>query len=311
MTQPALKKTFYSNGKLLITGEYTVLDGAKALALPTKTGQYLDIEPLEGSTIKWTSYDADNSVWYEEELAISDIKDNRQEASQAETNTLIKILHEAWLVNPEVLNSGYTITTRLTFPRQWGLGTSSTLINNIAEWFGINAFDLLTKSFGGSGYDIACAQNDSPILYQLENGEPIVEPVEFNPAFTDNIWFVYLNRKQNSREAIARYREHRRSIAPVLTKIDAITQQVLDTDKLSAFCTAIEEHEAIMSEVLGLPTTKQLVFPDFNGTVKSLGAWGGDFVLAAANENPEAYFKSKGFETIIPYREMILNQKVN
>jgi len=31
--------SFYSNGKLLITGEYLVLDGAKALALPTKYGQ--------------------------------------------------------------------------------------------------------------------------------------------------------------------------------------------------------------------------------------------------------------------------------
>ena len=36
-----MKKTFYSNGKLLITGEYVVLDGAKALALPTKYGQNL------------------------------------------------------------------------------------------------------------------------------------------------------------------------------------------------------------------------------------------------------------------------------
>ena len=27
---------FYSHGKLLITGEYAVLDGAKAIALPTK-----------------------------------------------------------------------------------------------------------------------------------------------------------------------------------------------------------------------------------------------------------------------------------
>jgi hypothetical protein len=30
------EKTFYSNGKLLITGEYLVLDGAKAFALPKK-----------------------------------------------------------------------------------------------------------------------------------------------------------------------------------------------------------------------------------------------------------------------------------
>lgn len=306
MTQAALKKTFYSNGKLLITGEYTVLDGARALALPTIMGQYLDIESNEGETIYWKSFDSDDSVWYEDGFALSDIKQNKQDAIIPETNILIKILHEAWLANPEILsNNGFTITTRLTFPRQWGLGTSSTLINNIAQWFGINAFDLLAKSFGGSGYDIACAQHDTPILYHLEDAKPIVELVDFNPAFADKLYFVYLNRKQNSKQAILAYRENRRSIAPTITKIDALTEKVLHTSGLNAFCITLEEHEAIMSDVLRLPTMKQLVFPDFNGTIKSLGAWGGDFVLAVANENPEAYFKSKGFETIITYNDMI------
>jgi hypothetical protein len=38
-----MQKTFYSNGKLLITGEYLILDGAKGLALPTKMGQNLSV----------------------------------------------------------------------------------------------------------------------------------------------------------------------------------------------------------------------------------------------------------------------------
>ena len=305
MTQAALKKTFYSNGKLLITGEYTVLDGAKALALPTIAGQYLDIEPHEENSIQWKSFDFDGSVWYEDTFTLKDIKENKQDSALPETNTLIKILHEAGLANPETINSGFTATTRLTFPRQWGLGTSSTLINNIAQWFGINAFDLLAKSFGGSGYDIACAQNDTPVVYHLENGKPIVEPVHFNPEFADNLYFVYLNRKQNSRQAIAAYRERRNSIAPVKIIIDELTEKVLNTGGLNAFSDILEEHENIMSEVLGLPTIKLLAFPDFNGAIKSLGAWGGDFVLAVTNKNPEAYFKSKGFETIISYKNMI------
>lgn len=303
-----MKKTFYSNGKLLITGEYTVLDGAKAFALPTIGGQYLDIEPFEGNTIIWKSYTIDGLAWYKEELSIAAIKQNEQHSAQPETNTLIKILHEAWLANPEILKDhGFTVTTRLTFPREWGLGTSSTLINNIAQWFSIDAFSLLAKSFGGSGYDIACAQNNTPIVYQLDNGRPITEAVAFNPKFTDNLYFVYLNRKQNSREAIARYRELKQAIAPVITKIDSVTQKILQAATLNEFCELIDVHESIMSEVLGLPTVKQLVFPDFDGSIKSLGAWGGDFVLAAANENPEDYFKSKGFETVIPYSDMILD----
>ena len=37
---------FYSHGKLLITGEYLVLDGAKALAVPTVFGQDLSVKKM-------------------------------------------------------------------------------------------------------------------------------------------------------------------------------------------------------------------------------------------------------------------------
>jgi hypothetical protein len=55
-----------------------------------------------------------------------------------------------------------------------------------------------------------------------------------------------------------------------------------------------------------LSTVKETLFHDFEGVVKSLGAWGGDFVLAISKENPTDYFKAKGFEVVIPYSEMIL-----
>ena len=40
-------QTFYSNGKLLLTGEYLVIDGAKALAIPTQKGQSLSVKETE------------------------------------------------------------------------------------------------------------------------------------------------------------------------------------------------------------------------------------------------------------------------
>ena len=39
-------KYFYSPGKLLLTGEYVVLDGAKSLAIPTIFGQSLNITSI-------------------------------------------------------------------------------------------------------------------------------------------------------------------------------------------------------------------------------------------------------------------------
>ena len=34
-----------------------------------------------------------------------------------------------------------------------------------------------------------------------------------------------------------------------------------------------------------------MLFNDFKGAIKSLGAWGGDFILATAKQDPTAYFK--------------------
>ena len=50
-------QTFNSNGKLLLTGEYLVLDGAKALAVPTIFGQSLSLELIDEAKIIWSSFD--------------------------------------------------------------------------------------------------------------------------------------------------------------------------------------------------------------------------------------------------------------
>ena len=306
-----MKKTFYSNGKLLITGEYLVLDGAKGFALPTKFGQNLIIEEGNNKQMEWKSYDSDGSIWFEDTILFSDILKPANTELESVKNTLITILKEAFLLNPDFLTNsdGYKITTELTFPKNWGLGTSSTLINNIAQWLQIDAFVLLKNSFGGSGYDIACAQNNTPILYHLEKGNPIVEIVAFSPEFTSNIYFVYLNKKQSSKTAIAAYKKNNKNNLPqVIASNDQTTIEVLEASTIQAFAKAIEKHELYMSLILETPTIKNALFADFDGTIKSLGAWGGDFVMVIANENPTEYFIQKGYNTIIPYNEMILTR---
>jgi mevalonate kinase len=303
-----MKKTFYSNGKLLITGEYLVLDGAKSLALPTKFGQNLTVETGANHEIKWVSYDADESVWFDESISFNAIKTKNIFENDSIKNTLISILHEAYLLNSKQLDSseGFVVATQLTFPKIWGLGTSSTLINNIAQWFEVDAFVLLKNSFGGSGYDIACAQNDFPIIYHLANGKPFVEKVNFNPIFTEFIHFVYLNQKQSSKEAIASYNKKKNNLEYNIKTINTITDKVLNANDLNTFSDALDEHEKELSSILEVKTVKQYLFSDFKGTLKSLGAWGGDFVLAVSQEDPTSYFESKGFKTVIPYSEMIL-----
>ena len=304
-----MKTTFYSNGKLLITGEYLVLDGARAFALPTKFGQNLIVEDGINQEITWKSYDYDNRLWFEDIITFSEIINNPVTKIETVKTTLINILHEAYILNPDFINSseGYKISTQLTFPKNWGLGTSSTLLNNIAQWTKIDAFTLLKNSFGGSGYDIACAQNNTPIVYHLEQNSPIVEITRFNPDFKENIYFVYLNKKQNSKTAInAYYNNKNEHLTKSITENNKITEAILNAKTVKEFASALEKHEIHLSDILETRTIKENVFSDFNGVVKSLGAWGGDFVMVVSKENPSAYFASKGYETILTYDEIIL-----
>lgn len=302
------KETYYSNGKLLLTGEYLVLNGSKSLAVPTKFGQNLEITSTLGRKIKWKSFDVDGSIWFEDEILFDDIIEKKSFIENKIKNTLVEILHHAFLLNPDFINNaeGYSIDTKLTFPRLWGLGTSSTLINNIGQWLQIDAFELLKNSFGGSGYDIACAQTNQAIIYQLINDKPIFESVAFNPVFKEHIYFVYLNKKQSSKAAINNYLNKQFSLDKVKTKIDKITNFVVETNDIDDFMAALDKHENLLSDVLEQLTVKESLFPDFNGIVKSLGAWGGDFVMVVSKENPLFYFNEKGYDTILKYEEMIL-----
>lgn len=303
-----MKQTFYSNGKLLITGEYVVLDGAKAFALPTKFGQYLRVEEREGDVIEWISYDSDGSVWFENSITYLEIIERARFEFDPVKTTLVEVLHAAYLMNSDFLATGhgYSVTTELTFPKKWGLGTSSTLLNNIAQWLKIDAFTLLKRSFGGSGYDIACAQNNTAILYQVVDDNPIVERVAFHPTFADKVFFVYLNKKQNSRNAITSYFGKNSSIEPLLPIFNTLTATVLEAKEPAAFARALQQHEFELSVVLELPTVKEALFPDFNGVIKSLGAWGGDFVMSVSRDNPRSYFEQRGYDVVIPFEEMIL-----
>lgn len=302
--------TFYAHGKLLLTGEYCVLDGATALAVPTRLGQSLEliqVENTEGGLL-WQSFDADKSLWFE---GVFDSLNYMLKTSNDDKVGLLlsKILQTAQAFKTNSPHLKGTIQTHLTFPRNWGLGTSSTLIYNISQLFGVNPYSLLKETFGGSGYDIACAGANSALLYSLKNGNPITENVTFNPIFKDSLYFIYLGKKQNSREGIARYREKSKTIPPqYFETISALAHAFLKAETLSAFESLIKKHEEIIASIIELSRAKELYFNDFWGEIKSLGAWGGDFILATSNksaDDTQQYFKNKGFEVVLKYEEMI------
>jgi len=302
-----MEKEFYSNGKLLLSGEYAILDGALGLAIPTSYGQSLHVTPTKSGFLEWTSFDENKNIWFSAKFDLESLN-VVSTSDEAMAQTLLTLLLEANAQNPLLLtdSDGFQIETHLTFPQSWGLGTSSTLINNMAQWARVDAYQLLWNAFGGSGYDIACAQYNFPITYQLVDGVPKVEVIDFNPIFKNSLYFVHLNQKQSSKEAITNYRAQQFDKSELIKKVSSLTQKIIDTSTLSGFESLVEEHEALLSSILKIEPVKQRLFPDYFGMMKSLGAWGGDFVLATGDDKTISYFKSKGYPTVIPYSKMIL-----
>lgn len=299
-----LEQTFYSHGKLLLTGEYLVLDGATALAIPTKKGQSLHIAENDEPVLQWNSKDEQGNTWFHAKFN-QHLK--TMETSNAEmAKTLVTILQEAKRLNSNflTLEKGCLITTTLEFPRNWGLGSSSTLINNIAQWAQVDAYTLLENSFGGSGYDVAAAQAQGPIFYTKQKTTPRIKQVALSWDFQEALFFVYLNKKQDSKLGIAHYKAQIVSDQE-LQRVTDITKKLLLCYSLQDFERLMEHHEQLISNILQLPTVKERLFSDYTGVVKSLGAWGGDFVLATGGERQQNYFRNKGYQTIVPFTEMM------
>lgn len=314
------KNQYYSNGKLLLTGEYVILDGAKSLAVPTQFGQDLVVTSIQESQLIWGSFTHTGECWFEAvfdlpKLRLQNCTFNSDTEGSAEfiAETLQTILQEARKLNVDFLQSqkGFVVKTNLTFPRNWGLGSSSTLINNIASWAKVDAYQLLWNAFSGSGYDIACAQSESPILYQLKDKKPIVQAIDFQPNFIDELYFVHLNKKQNSRDGIAQYKKHLDGTKSNIQEISVLTDEFVASTSVKELDKVIIEHEKIIGSMVQLQPIKKQLFPDYFGEIKSLGAWGGDFVLATGNKDSKKYFQKKGFKTVLRYSEMVIPNTYN
>lgn len=309
---------FYGHGKLLLSGEYLVLDGAQALALPTTVGQSMTIKYRQSyqPTLNWKSTDHSGKVWFESDFEFWHFNPIRKTDEEKQL-FIQKVLKAVRTLNPHFLRDDVDVfvETKLEFPIDWGLGSSSTLLYNIAQWAYVSPFELLKRSLGGSGYDVACAQSMGPIHYQLIDQKPQWSMASFDPKFKDNLFFIYLGKKQDSQAAVASYREQKiENKKSYIDQISLITKEMTTTGEISSFNRLIVEHEKIMSEVLGVPTIKEQRFSDYWGEVKSLGAWGGDFVLVTSEREfaeTRDYFVSKGLETIIPFEEIVHRGKLN
>ena len=169
----------------------------------------------------------------------------------------------------------------------------------------VNPYVLQQRVFGGSGYDIACADARSAIVYERTNAlHPKVTPIPFSPEFKDQLFFVYLNQKQDSQKAVAAFDKSKLTSSRI-KKINTLTAQFLQKVNLQNFQELMLEHEEIIGHIIGMTPLQKHLFTDYNGAVKSLGAWGGDFVLACGDATTPNYFANKGYATCLHYDSLI------
>lgn len=249
-------------------------------------------------------------VWFDSTISLFDF--SPVQTSDENTSIFIQnVLKNAVRLNSEFLSqwNGFKIETQLEFPLDWGLGSSSTLIYLIAEWAEVNPLLLYFKTEDGSGYDVACAFANGPITYINSPDEVSYTEIDFSPSFHQHLYFVHLGQKMDSKVAIKQYLKSVKNKSGLIKSINRITEDVLNVKNLQDFAGLMDEHEQVIASHTGFQKVKEIHFKDYWGSIKSLGAWGGDFVLATSDKSPQetvAYFEKKGFNTVLEYKKLIL-----
>ena len=181
----------------------------------------------------------------------------------------------------------------------------STLVNNLAQLANVDAFALLENTFGGSGYDIACATAEGALLYERTNGiHPNITPVDFNPSFKDQLFFIHLNKKKDSQQAVAEFDSNVLKPNKIET-VNKLTRTFLSNLTLDHFKEQVVRHERFIGALINTIPIQKRLFDDYPGAIKSLGAWGGDFILACGAADTADYFAIKGYKTCLTYQSLV------
>ena len=308
-------KPFYARGKLLLSSEYMVMYGANALSVPLQLGQSLHLKRREtGSGFTWKAFYL-NEPWFHVEFNpsnLSIIHTSNQEIAERLAGYLKTIIAMNAHFQKEIFT--WDVETYLEFHPDWGLGSSSSLTALLAEWAVLNPLDLHMEISSGSGYDVACAVANGPIVYRIRHDAPQYSHVRFDPPFVDQIWFAWLGNKQNSHESVLHFKDLIKPGREDIAFFNQITEGMLQAEDWKEFGELMLSHEMKLSEILNVPSITTTLFKDLDGYVKSLGAWGGDFVMIASEmdgKKLKAYLKHKRIRTIFPYTEIVQNNNVS
>ncbi len=301
---------FFANTKLLLTGEYLILHGAEALVLPLVFRQRMTVSDSKTHGLYWESYE-NGKRWFSIRF------DNYFQtiSSDGKSRFLQQIIESLIAMKPAAkkLFLAKNIRIDANFNMEWGLGSSSTLISLLAQYAGVDAFALHQRISKGSGYDVVAATQDNSFLFARTDCYFTKQNISLNYPFKNHLFFVYTGRKQRTDESLKQFsRISKTELMPFVKEISLLTRKFMSVKELSAFERLVEEHETIIAKATRQPELSHKLFPDLNGVAKSLGAWGGDFMLLTWRDTEAAlqkYLQGKNLNTFFPWEKIVLNRK--
>lgn len=309
-------QSFYAPGKILLNGEYTVLVGFEGMALPVKCGQWLDswifnTPPNGADTLYYQALDENEQPWFQLNISLEELLPSSEISSEDKSvsDTFLKMLN---MVPESFFEPGKSIrlVTRLEFNRNSGLGSSSTFVALMSQFFRLNPHEVQAQLFGGSGYDVAIAQVQKPLIFWKNPQGVHFRPWKLSSSLTQQWHIVFWGEKVNSRNSSAAVKETLDQLSGdtaykmQLEKILSLTRDAQDIPTLE---TSLEIMQMFLSQLLGLETPYQSLQmkPVSQGLCKWLGAWGGDMLLVnkkILQEYP-SIFKNK---TVVAWNDWVI-----
>lgn len=288
----------------MLTGEYSVLRGVPALAVPTRAGQRLEFTPSVeiADGLLWQAYDTIGQLWLE---ATFDAELNLEKSwPSGNADLLARLLSYAFGQAAHFPIPAGVVRTHLEFDARWGWGSSSSLVALIAHWSGCPLMELYRAAFRGSGYDAAVGYTGKPLVYRLDP-EGAAHWQEFAlPEFWRETYLLYRGQKQDSQREVARFAQ-KESPEALLSELRALSLACLQASTLTELCELLQQHEKLTGALLDRRPVQEELFPDFPGVIKSLGAWGGDYLWVLSPEDPLPYFQNKSEYHLEPFSEIV------
>lgn len=279
-------QTYFAPGKILLAGEYTVLLGMEALAVPVKQGQWLEFFAFSTPSnqpriLYFKAIDSEGGCWIENKFDLDSQTWENPISDELESfNKVITMVPwDFWEAQ-----TSYRLETRLEFGRETGLGSSSTFIALMSECFRLDPQKLQEEIFKGSGYDVAVACLGKPLTFWRNEQGAHFRSWDLQPRLTEDWRVVFLGEKVDSRKsasAIIDGLETMLSEPFYKQQFERVLHIIRDADNTQSIEAALEMYQLLLAQLLEMNTPyKQFnLTPVKQGLCKWLGAWGGDMLL--------------------------------